>query len=93
MNKIIVLGNNNIGDLMILSLFFRSLFFYLLSSVIFRLMGKREIGELSIMDLVVTMFIANVASISIENYDGNLLRSIIPIMVLVLIQVISSYIT
>lgn len=56
-------------------------------------MGKREIGELSIMDFIVSIFIAEVAGISIENYNDSIFRSLIPIIVLVLLQVIFSYIT
>ena len=54
-------------------------------------MGKREIGELSIMDFIVTIFIAEVAAISIENYDASILVSLIPITVLVFIQISFSY--
>lgn len=54
-------------------------------------MGKREIGELSIMDFIVTIFIAEVAAISIENYDASILVSLIPITVLVFIQMSFSY--
>ena len=36
----------------------KTLFFYLLITVIYRIMGKREVGELSIMDLIVSIFIA-----------------------------------
>ncbi len=68
----------------------RSFFFYILIAVTYRLMGKREVAELSIMDLVVSIFIAQIASISIENYDKSILMSIIPISVLVGLQIISS---
>ena len=73
--------------------FFRSLFFYIMITVVYRLMGKREIGELSIMDFIVSIFIAELAAISIENYDANMLLSIIPIMVLVILQVVASRIS
>lgn len=56
-------------------------------------MGKREIGELSIMDFIVSIFIAEMAAISIENYKANMLVSIIPISVLVILQIIFSYIS
>ena len=72
---------------------FRSLFFYILIAILYRLMGKREIGELSIMDFIVSLFIAELAAISIENYDTNLLLSIGPIAVLVIIQVVVSRIS
>ena len=53
-------------------------------------MGKREIGELSIMDLIVSIFIAELAAISIDNYKENVFLSIIPIGVLVILQIISA---
>ena len=56
-------------------------------------MGKRDIGQLSVMDLIVSIFIAEVAAISIENYDKSILMSIIPIVVLVILQILVSYIS
>ena len=53
-------------------------------------MGQREIGELSIMDLIVSIFIAELAAISIDNYKENVFLSIIPIGVLVILQIISA---
>ena len=51
-------------------------------------MGKREIGELSVMDFIVSIFMAEMVAISIENYDSSILLSIIPILVLVGLQMI-----
>ncbi len=73
-----------------LLVFGKSLFFYLLITVVYRIMGKREIGELSIMDFIVSIFIAELAAISIENYNDNMLLSIIPIAVLVVLQIFSA---
>ena len=39
----------------------RTIFLYILILIIFRLMGKREVGELSLMDLVIFVLIAEVA--------------------------------
>lgn len=50
-------------------------------------MGKREVGQLGIIDLIVSILIAELAAISIENYDNNLFFSIIPILTLLLLQV------
>lgn len=80
-----------IGDMMkYLLVFGKSLFFYLLITVVYRIMGKREIGELSIMDFIVSIFIAELAAISIENYNDNMFLSIIPITVLVVLQIFSA---
>ena len=44
----------------------RTIFLYLIILVIFRMMGKREIGELSVFDLVVNIMIAEMAVIAID---------------------------
>ena len=49
----------------------RTIFLYLLVLVIFRLMGKREIGELSVFDLVVNIMIAEMAVMAIEEYKNH----------------------
>lgn len=54
-------------------------------------MGKREIGQLSIIDLIVSLLIAELTVISIENYDKSILYSLIPIVILVLLQCILAY--
>ncbi len=71
----------------------KTLFFYFLIMVIYRIMGKREVGELSIMDLIVSIFIAEIAAISIDNYKQNMFLSVVPIVALVIIQVVISRIS
>ena len=75
------------------TILFRSAFFYFLITAGYRLMGKREIGELSIMDFIVSIFMAEVAAISIENYDSSIVVSLIPITVLIVIQISFSFIS
>ncbi|WP_368996456.1 DUF421 domain-containing protein [Caldifermentibacillus hisashii] len=64
---------------------------YLLIVLIFRLMGKREIGELGIIDLVVFIMIADIAVIAIERYNESFFKPMLPMGILVLIQVIFSH--
>ena len=51
-------------------------------------MGKREIGELSIQDFVVSMLIAEIAALSIEKFNDSILFTFIPIVVLCVLEVI-----
>ncbi len=76
-----------------LIVFGRSFFFYIMIAVVYRFMGKREIGELSIMDFIVSIFIAELAAIAIENYKDSIFLSIVPIAVLVLLQILISKIS
>ena len=71
----------------------RTGFFYLFVLVILRLMGKREIGQLSIQDLVVSLLIAELAAISIENYKDSMLLTIIPIIMLLFFEIVSGYLS
>ncbi len=75
------------------TILYRSFFFYTLITIVYRIMGKREIGELSIMDFIVSIFIAEMVAISIENPEKSILVSLIPILLLVIMQIIVSYIS
>lgn len=69
---------------------FRSILFYFLIIIVFKIMGKREIGELSIIDFIVSQFIAQLVAVSIENYKESIWISILPIILVVLLQLFSS---
>lgn len=73
--------------------FFRTLFIYLFILLVMRLMGKREIGKLSVFDLVVSIMIADLAVISIENGDQSLVHGILPIVTLMVTQIGLSYLS
>ena len=51
-------------------------------------MGKREVGELGIIDLIVSVLIAELAAISIENYKDNIFLTFFPIILLVILQIV-----
>lgn len=72
----------------ILIVLFRTLLFYVIIALVYRFMGKREVGELSIMDFIVSLLITELAAIAIDKYKSNLLITIIPIMALVIVQII-----
>ncbi len=71
----------------------KTLFFYWAIVLVYRFMGKREVGELSIVDLIVSILIAELAAMSIENYKASIFLSIIPIAVLVILQILVSKIS
>ncbi|MEH7223119.1 DUF421 domain-containing protein [Bacillus sp. JJ1566] len=64
----------------------RTVLLYFIILMIFRLMGKREIGELSLLDLIVSMMIAEMAVIAIETTDDPILHSVVPMVLLLVIQ-------
>ncbi|MFY2154830.1 DUF421 domain-containing protein [Cytobacillus firmus] len=66
----------------------RTLFLYAVILLIFRLMGKREIGELSLLDLVVYIMIAELAVVAIETPDSNILKNVLPMLLLMVVQIV-----
>ncbi|SLL32523.1 Protein of uncharacterised function (DUF421) [Mycobacteroides abscessus subsp. abscessus] len=76
-----------------LIILFRTILIYVLIVLIFRLMGKREIGELSILDLVVFIMIAEIAVVAIEDYRDPILPTLFPMFILLSIQVLLAFLS
>lgn len=72
---------------------YRTVLFYVIITALYRFMGKREVGQLGIVDLIVSILIAELAAISIDNRDESVFLSIIPIVILVLVQIAMSYLS
>ena len=68
-------------------------FFYFFIILIYRIMGKREVGQLGIVDLIVSILIAELVAISVEDTNKSILASVIPVLSLVLLQIILSYVS
>lgn len=73
-----------------LVLFARTLILYGLVVLVMRLMGKRQIGQLQPFELVVTIMIAELASVPMQNRDLPLSSGVVPILTLLVAQVILS---
>lgn len=77
---------------MYITIILKTFFLYFLIILVYRIMGKKEVGKLGIIDLIVSILIAELAAMSIENLDSSIMLSIVPIVTLVLIQVMLSFI-
>ncbi|MCS1350681.1 DUF421 domain-containing protein [Mechercharimyces sp. CAU 1602] len=77
----------------LMTIFLRSIFIYFLVLVIMRIMGKREIGKLSVFDLVVSIMIADLSVIVIENPKISLWHGMVPIFTFVVAQILVSYVS
>lgn len=76
---------------MYLKIISKTLFLYFFIILVYRIMGKKEVGKLGIVDLIVSILIAELAALSIEEYNGSILVSVIPILCLVVVQVLFGY--
>ena len=71
----------------------RTLFFYFFVMICYRLMGKREIGQLGVVDLIVSILIAELIAISIENIKDSIFLTILPISLLVVLEILLAFIS
>ena len=68
----------------------RTLILYIFVAFAVRLMGKRQLSELQPSELVVTLLIADLASIPMENNDKPILSGIIPTLILISCEILIS---
>ena len=74
-------------------LLIRTVVFYILIMLLYRVMGKREVGELKVADLVVSLLLSNLAASGIESYEENIFMAVLPVILLVFLQVITARLT
>lgn len=72
------------------TIFIRTVIIYTFVLIAIRLMGKREIGQLQPYELVVTIMIADVASLPMQDVSIPLTQGIVPILALLFAQVLAS---
>ena len=73
------------------SIFTRTLIIYILLSVSMKIMGKREIGELDVSELVSTLLISEIAAIPIDDPDLPLMNAVIPVLFILSLEILLSY--
>lgn len=71
----------------------RTFVLYLLLIAVIRLMGKRQIGEMEPSEFVVTMLVANLASIPMQDGAIPLLSGMIPILTVLGMELVLSWLT
>ena len=77
---------------MILS-YFRTIVLYLVLILVVRLMGKRQIGEMEPAEFVVTMLVANLASIPMQDGGIPLFSGLVPILTVLGLELVLSWAT
>jgi len=75
-----------------LVIFIRTILIYLLLFCAMRLMGKRQIGELEVADLVITFLLSEIATVPISDPEIPLAHAVIPIITLLAMEVTVSLI-
>lgn len=74
-----------------LNLIYRSVGFYFILIIALRFMGKREVGELSVFDIVIYLVMSELLALAVSETDKSIMRALVPIVTLVLLQITLSF--
>lgn len=72
---------------------FRVFILYIFVIVAMRIMGKRQVGELQPYELVTAIMLSELAALPMQDAGIPLLYGIVPIIVLIILEILSSYLT
>lgn len=76
-----------------LTIIVRSIIIYLIVLIVFRLMGKRQIGQMQPFELVLTLIIADLATIPMAEVSVPVLHGVIPLLTLSVLHFIITLVT
>lgn len=74
----------------ILQVAYKTVICYFFLLVVLKIMGKREIGKISTFDIVVFFVISELFSLSLNEPDHSILRSLVPVGIIVVLQISSA---
>lgn len=69
----------------------RTILIYLFLLLVMRLMGKRQLGELEMTDLVITLLLSEIATVALTDPTKSLWHTIIPVTALALLEMLASW--
>ena len=73
-----------------LVIFIRTIIIYAILTITMRIMGKRQLGELDVGELVITILLSEIASLPITNPEKSIWTGIIPVATLGTLEILSS---
>ncbi len=76
-----------------LIILFRTAILYVLVLITFRILGKRQVGELQPVDLVLTFLLSEILAVSIQDTQAPLLNTLVPVLLLIGFEIFVSLIS
>lgn len=70
-----------------ITVFIRSIIVYVFLSLSMRILGKRQLGELEVSELITTILVSEIASMPISNQDIPISYAIIPLVTIMTIEI------
>ncbi len=74
-----------------ITILLRTLIIYIIISVVLRCMGKRQVGELELSDLVATLLLSELAALPIADHNMPLFNALLPILAVLALEIIITY--
>lgn len=71
--------------------FIRTFIIYFVISAVMRIMGKRQVGELEVSELISALLLSEIAAMPIENPDLPISYAIIPLVAIVCFEIIITF--
>lgn len=71
---------------------YKCIVIYFVIIIALRIMGKREVGELSVFDIVIYLVMSELLALSISQIEESIFKSIVPIVTLAILQILVSWI-
>lgn len=70
----------------------KTLLFLVFIMLIMKVMGKRELGQLNAFDIIIFFMISEIFSLSIDDSNSDVFKTLLPITVIFLIQIFISFV-
>ena len=71
----------------------RTIFFYIIIALMFKLMGKRQIGQLQLTEFATAVILSEAAALPITDSSIPIAHGLIPLITLASLEVVSSFLT
>ena len=73
------------------SIFARVIIIYFLITLVLRIMGKRQVGELELSELVTTLLLSEIAALPVDDPDIPFSHAVIPMLLIFTLEIVVTY--
>lgn len=81
------------GGSRLATILIRTVFFYIILTLLFKLMGKRQIGQLQMTEFATAVILSEAAALPITDNSIPISHGLVPLITLASLEVVSSFIT
>ena len=93
-HNLLIITHNIVGDKMgAYDIIIKTVIFYIVLIVVIRLLGKREVGEISVFDLVIIIIVADIATLSINANWEMVIPTLLSLFSLLILQKLLAFLS